>query len=83
LLDGQYYFHELIGCAGFDRQAGELGVVVDVLEDGGGVLLVFRRGDEALLVPFAEALLVEVDPAGKRIDFDLPEGLIAACSSKF
>jgi 16S rRNA processing protein RimM len=83
LPDGNYYFHELVGCAGFDRRAGALGVVVDVLEDGGGILLVFQRGDDELLVPFSDALLVEVDTDGKKIDFDLPDGLIEACSSKF
>ena len=84
---GTYYQFDLVGCRCEDRRAGLLGEVVDVVEGGGGDLLrvaVPAQGEEPageLLLPFVDAYLVEVDIAGRRILWDLPEGLIEACGS--
>jgi len=52
------------------------------VEDGGGVLLdVAARGGGSVLVPFAGALLPEIDIGEGLIVSDLPEGLIEACGS--
>ena len=83
--EGFYYHFQLIGCRCRDTRHGELGEVVDVVEDGGGTLLAVRGdGDDAvtLLVPFVDAVLVEVDVPGRRIALDLPEGLVETCASK-
>ncbi|MEM1202287.1 MAG: ribosome maturation factor RimM [Acidobacteriota bacterium] len=79
--EGFYYYHQLTGCHCFDRREGELGQVTEVLEDGGGCLLRVAGGERAILVPFVDAFLVEVDVDRQRIDLDLPEGLIEACTS--
>jgi 16S rRNA processing protein RimM len=85
--EGSYYHYDLVGCRCTDRRAGELGEVVEVVEGGGGDLLrvvVPAHGDEPgreLLLPFVDAYLAEVDVAGRRILWDLPEGLIEACGS--
>ncbi|MDX1382680.1 MAG: ribosome maturation factor RimM [Thermoanaerobaculia bacterium] len=78
---GSYYYFELVGCACRDESAGDLGRVVDVVEDGGGLILEIERGSRKLLVPFVNAYLVEVDVAGRRIALDLPPGLIETCES--
>jgi ribosomal 30S subunit maturation factor RimM len=67
----------LVGCKLIDRATGELlGEVAGVRESGGPVLLeVPREGADPMLVPFAKAICVEIDPAGRRIVVDLPEGL--------
>jgi 16S rRNA processing protein RimM len=80
---GSYYVFELAGCRCFDRRAGELGTVTDLVADGGGWLLVVERPDGARLpLPFVERYVVAVDRAGGRIDWDLPEGLIETCASR-
>ncbi len=88
---GFYYHHELMGCSCFDARHGELGVVADVLEDGGGVLLQLELPPEpaapgaatgSLLVPFVEPFLDKVDIAGRRIDLRLPPGLVELCASR-
>lgn len=80
---GSYYFFELVGCLCSDTKAGELGRVERVVEDGGGLVLEIRRGDQTLLVPFVRAYLVNVDTQGRRLDLELPEGLIETCTSRF
>jgi 16S rRNA processing protein RimM len=78
---GSYYHFELVGCCVVDRRLGELGMVEEVVEDGGGALLRVRAMGSDLLVPFVGAFLVEVDIASRRIEVDLPEGLVEACAS--
>lgn len=79
---GAHYLFELVGCRAFDRAAGELGAVVDALEDGGGWLLVVERpGGGRLLLPYVDRFIEKVDAGAGRIDWRLPEGLIEACAS--
>lgn len=79
---GAHYLFDLVGCRAFDRAAGELGRVVDAIEDGGGWLLVVARPQGGrLLLPYVEKFVARVDPAGGRIDWELPEGLIETCAS--
>jgi 16S rRNA processing protein RimM len=78
--DAWYHF-QLVGCHCRDRRLGDLGEVVDVVEDGGGVLLAVRAGERELLLPFVEPLVAEVDLGARLISCDLPEGLVEACTS--
>jgi 16S rRNA processing protein RimM len=73
LEEGEFYFSDLVGCEVWDRKLGDrVGVVAFMREFGGpGVLEL----DNGLLIPFARAICVNIDPAARRIDVDLPEGL--------
>jgi 16S rRNA processing protein RimM len=69
---GEFFQDDLIGCEVIDRRTGApLGRVEGFEESGGAGNLVV--GD--LLIPFARAICVEVDPAARRIAVELPEGL--------
>jgi 16S rRNA processing protein RimM len=78
---GTYYHFELLGCRCFDG-GRELGEVVDLAEDGGGLLLIVADGELRVPIPFVGSFLREVDVAAGRIDLDLPPGLIEACASR-
>jgi 16S rRNA processing protein RimM len=81
--DDLYYHFELVGCECHDQRSGFLGEVSEVIEDGGGDMLVVRRDGRALLVPFVEAFVLEVDVHEKRrIDLRLPDGLVETCTSR-
>ncbi len=79
--EGSYYYYQLAGSSCVDRTAGNLGRVVDVIEDGGGLLLEIDTGNGKLLIPFVGAYVGEVDVDGGRIELDLPPGLIETCTS--
>lgn len=80
---GAFYLFELVGCRCVDRAAGELGTVAEVVEGGGGWLIVVERGDgRRLLLPFVERYVARVDRAAGCIEWVLPEGLIEACESR-
>jgi 16S rRNA processing protein RimM len=82
---GTYYYFELLGCRCFDGEE-DLGEVVDLVEDGGGLLLIVAGGagdgDRRIPVPFVERFLRGVDVVGKRIDLELPPGLLETCASR-
>ena len=81
---GSYYQYELVGCR-CNAGGEELGRVVEVVEDGGGLLLIIERegeGGRRIPVPFVREFLREVDVAGARIELELPPGLVEACASR-
>lgn len=84
--EGTFYYFQLVGCRVVDRVLGDLGEVTEVVEDGGGVLLSVAPaaggdGRRAVLIPFANQLLPEINVEERLIRSDLPEGLLEACGS--
>jgi 16S rRNA processing protein RimM len=78
---GQYYLSDLVGCEVIHRGTGErLGTVTGWQEFGGPELLEVQadgaRREDAIWIPFAKAICVEIDPARRRIVVDPPEGLL-------
>lgn len=69
---GEYFLDDLVGCEVFERDGKPLGKVGAFHEYGGPPLLELDGG---MLIPFARAICVEIDPAARRIVVDLPEGL--------
>ena len=72
----EYFDWELEGCRVATLAGQELGTVAEVMRTGGTEILVIRGGEKDFLVPFAEAICVEVDIENKRIVVDPPEGLL-------
>jgi 16S rRNA processing protein RimM len=76
LEPGAAYVSDLVGCTLLDHER-EVGVVSDVRFGAGEApLLVVGSGKSELEIPFAQEFLVQVDLAGKRIEMNLPEGLL-------
>jgi 16S rRNA processing protein RimM len=73
LEPGEFFQSDLVGCEVVDRGTGESLGRVSGWQDSGGPGLLVVEGD--LLIPFARAICVEIDPAGRRIAVELPEGL--------
>jgi len=77
---GTYYHYELCGCRCFEGDR-ELGTVVELAEDGGGLLLIVEREGQRLPVPFVARFLKEVDVDKGEIRLELPPGLVETCAS--
>ncbi|MFZ1135980.1 MAG: ribosome maturation factor RimM [Candidatus Korobacteraceae bacterium] len=73
---GAAYISDLVGCEVVNR-GSVVGSVADVQFGAGEApLLVVKRGEQEFLVPYAEAFLKSTDLAARRIEFELPEGLL-------
>ena len=73
LEPGEYFQSELVGCEVVDRRTGQSYGRVRAWQDGGGSGLL--EVEDGLLIPFARAICVEIDPGARRIAVELPEGL--------
>ena len=76
LPSGTFYRHDLIGCRVETTDGAVIGVVRDVEGTMGGSRLVVDGAGGELLIPFASEICPRIDPAGKRIVIDPPEGLL-------
>jgi len=76
LPEGHYYHDALIGCD-VETVAGQaVGQVTRIDAFGSAPLLVVTDGRHEVLIPLAEAICVRIDPVGRRIVIDPPEGLL-------
>jgi len=76
LEEGVFYVSDLVGCALFDR-GREVGVISDVRFGAGEApLLVVGSGKHEHEIPYAQVFLDRVDLEHKRIEMNLPEGLL-------
>jgi 16S rRNA processing protein RimM len=74
LEPGEYFHSDLIGCEVRERASGRvIGRVTSFEEYGGPPLLEIDGG--RMLIPFVEAICVDIRPDVKLIQVDLPEGL--------
>ena len=73
---GVFYQHDLVGCT-VETGSGEIvGTVREVDRAGGGERLVVAGKRGEVLIPLAAEICTTIDPAGKRIVIDPPEGLL-------
>ena len=77
LAPGAHYVHDLQTCLVVTTAGAEIGRVARV-EFGSGTpcLVVAGEGGDEVMVPLAQEICREIDPAGKRIVIDPPAGLI-------
>jgi 16S rRNA processing protein RimM len=76
LESGAAYVSDLIDCVLVDRDR-EVGAVRDVRFGAGEApLLVVGSGKSELEIPYAQEFLVKADLENKRIEMNLPEGLL-------
>lgn len=78
LDDGEYYLADLIGCRVIEDASGRpLGIVKDVLEPGGPMLLevIDEEHENEILIPFKREICVKINPEGGFIRVRMPEGL--------
>jgi 16S rRNA processing protein RimM len=86
LDDESVYISELIGCTIYDGML-PVGVVEDVqfamtadggrrIDDAAPLLAITGSNGDEVLIPYVKAFLVSVDTEAKRIEMNLPEGLV-------
>ncbi|HEY1803886.1 MAG TPA: ribosome maturation factor RimM [Terracidiphilus sp.] len=80
LNDDEIYVGDLIGCALVDTAGAEpvtVGDIEDVDKSGGAAPLLVVRGVKGeVLIPFAKSYLRRIDLAAKRVEMELPVGLV-------
>lgn len=74
--EGEHYLADLIGCRVLEAKTGrEIGIVDEVLEPGGSLLLQLTGAGGEILVPFVDEICREISEEKREIRVSLPEGL--------
>jgi 16S rRNA processing protein RimM len=76
LPPGEYYQHDIVGCAVTGETGTDLGTVTDVLEMPAQDVYVVAQGDRTWWLPAAKALIQSIDVAAKRITVRTMDGLL-------
>ncbi|HTX77205.1 MAG TPA: ribosome maturation factor RimM [Terracidiphilus sp.] len=80
LGEGEVYIADLIGCTVVDVAAGTPGVVGEIENvdraAGSAPILIVRSARGEVLIPFAQSYLKKLDLEGRRVEMDLPDGLV-------
>ncbi|KAB7708030.1 ribosome maturation factor RimM [Bacillus aerolatus] len=78
LNEGEYYFHEIIGCLVKTIEGEEIGKVTEVLTPGANdVWVVKGKAGKDYYIPYIEQVVKKVDPAEKLIFIEPMEGLLS------
>ncbi len=76
LAEGRYYDFQLLGCRVVTREGIEVGTVEGLMPAGKETLLVVMRDGKELFIPLTEAICLRIDPKGKEIVIEPPDGLL-------
>lgn len=77
LEEGEYYYHQIIGCTVQTEEGEVLGTIGEILSPGANdVWVVNRPQGKPVLVPVIDDVLINVDVAGKRVTIRVMEGMM-------
>jgi 16S rRNA processing protein RimM len=77
LEEGEFFFHEIIGCTVFTDEGEEIGEIVEVLTPGANDVWVIKRAaGKDILIPYIEQIVKEVDVSAKKVIITPMEGLL-------
>ncbi|MGM0750405.1 MAG: ribosome maturation factor RimM [Bacillota bacterium] len=78
LEEGEYYFHEIVGCKVVTTEGEELGTIKEILSPGANDVWVVKgqRGKEHL-IPYIEDIVKTVDIDKQLITIEPMEGLLS------
>ena len=80
LEEGDYYWHDLIGCQVINLAGYDMGTVAEIMETGSNDVLVIRAnlkdafGKQERLIPYIDTVVKRVDLTTKTIEVDWDAG---------
>jgi 16S rRNA processing protein RimM len=77
LDEGEYYYHQIIGCKVITEEGQELGLISEILTPGANdVWVVSLPKGKQLLLPVIDEVVLDVDVQAKTVRIHLMEGLL-------
>ena len=77
LPEGEFYWHQVVGCTVVGRDGGEIGTVVEIWETGAHDVMVVRGpSGERHLLSTARELMPEIDLESRRIVVESIPGML-------
>lgn len=77
LEEGEFYYHEIIGCTVESEEIKEIGKITSILSPGANDVWVVETAEgKEVLIPYIPDVVKEINIGEKRIRIHLMEGLI-------
>ena len=76
LDEDTYYWYDLIGIEVVTITGESLGRIKSIIETGSNDVYVVKSNEKEVLIPALESVVLEIDLEHKRMQVDLPEGLM-------
>lgn len=77
LDEGEFYFHQIIGCEVYDEEDKLIGQIKEILTPGANdVWVIGRKGKKDALIPYIPSVVKNIDISSKTVHIELMEGLI-------
>ncbi|MDX8365041.1 ribosome maturation factor RimM [Cytobacillus sp. IB215665] len=77
LDEGEFYFHEIIGCHVYTDESKELGTVKEILTPGANdVWVVKGHNNQEILIPYIDEIVLDINIHDKKIIIKPLEGLL-------
>ena len=77
LDEGEFYFHQIIGCEVYDEEDKLIGQIKEILTPGANdVWVVGRKGKKDALIPYIPSVVKKIDISSKTVHIEVMEGLI-------
>ena len=76
-LDGKkFYYHEIENFKAVDQEKGEIGMIAYVIDRQAQPIIVVKQGENEILIPATNDIIIRIDRAEKVMYFQCPEGLL-------
>lgn len=77
LEEGEFYYHEIIGCSVVTEEGEEVGKIKEILSPGANdVWVIQRKNGKDVLIPYIEEIVKEIDIENKQVKIHVMEGLL-------
>lgn len=77
LDEGEFYFHQIIGCEVYDEEDKLIGQIKEILTPGANdVWVIGRKGKKDALIPYIPSVVKNIDISSKTVHIEVMEGLI-------
>lgn len=71
-----FYFHEVMGFTVIDKEAGNIGICEDIIDQSAQPVFLIRKDEKEILVPAVDEFILSIDRDKKEIQLQTPPGLI-------
>lgn len=77
LDEGEFYYHEIIGCDVYTNDGEKLGTIKEILSPGANdVWVVKRPKGKDILIPYISEVVIQIDINAQKIVIEPMEGLL-------
>ncbi|MBD8068322.1 ribosome maturation factor RimM [Bacillus sp. PS06] len=77
LNDGEYYFHQIIGCTVITDTGDEIGKITEILTPGANDVWVIKgKNGKEILIPYIDDIVKQINIEEKMITIEVMEGLL-------